>query len=57
MVYINYVSTLYFQVRNYSDGRKGFFENIYNNLKEGFSKDKHLNVSFMKDFMFNFGVY
>ncbi|XP_053405521.1 mitochondrial import inner membrane translocase subunit TIM44-like [Mercenaria mercenaria] len=36
------------QVRSYSDGRKGFFENIYENLKEGFSKDKHLNENLKK---------
>ncbi|KAL4228201.1 Mitochondrial import inner membrane translocase subunit TIM44 [Mactra antiquata] len=36
------------QVREYSDGRKGFFENIYNNIKEGLSKDKKLNENLKK---------
>ena len=34
-----------FQIRHYSDGRKAFFQSIYDNMKEGFSKDKQLNVS------------
>lgn len=33
------------QSRQYSDGRKGFLQSIYDNMKEGFAKDKTLNVS------------
>ncbi|KAH3841344.1 mitochondrial import inner membrane translocase subunit TIM44-like isoform X1 [Dreissena polymorpha] len=36
------------QKRQYSDGRKGFFQSIFDNMKEGFAKDKKLNENIKK---------
>ncbi|XP_052793902.1 mitochondrial import inner membrane translocase subunit TIM44-like isoform X2 [Mya arenaria] len=36
------------QSRHYSDGRKGFFKSIYDNVKEGLEKDTSLNENLKK---------